>query len=60
MPQVRLVGVCDADPVVAGAIAQQYDCAAYATPADLLTAHPDWSRRRWPSRPCTTCRRPSR
>ena len=41
MPQVRLVGVCDADPVVAEAVAQQYDCAAYTTPADLLKAHPD-------------------
>ena len=41
MPQVRLVGVCDADPVVAGAIAEQYECAAYATPQDLLRAHPD-------------------
>ena len=40
MPQVRLVGVCDADPVVAEAVAQQYDCAAYTTPADLLKAHP--------------------
>src|SRR5690349_4244632 len=41
MPQVQLVGVCDADHAVADAVAQQYGCSAYATPDELLKANPN-------------------
>jgi predicted dehydrogenase len=41
MPQVRLVGVVDADPVVGQATAEQYDTRAFATVAELLAAVPD-------------------
>jgi predicted dehydrogenase len=41
MPQVRLVGVCDADPDVANAVAQRFNCKPYTHVNDLLKAHPD-------------------
>jgi predicted dehydrogenase len=41
MPQVRLVGVCDADAGVAAAVADQYDCKPYASASDLLAEHPE-------------------
>jgi predicted dehydrogenase len=40
MPQVKLVGVCDADAAVAAAVADQYDCKPYASANDLLAEHP--------------------
>ncbi|QOV88519.1 Gfo/Idh/MocA family protein [Humisphaera borealis] len=41
MPQVKLVGVCDADSGVAEAVAQQYNCGAFKNPQDLLAANPN-------------------
>lgn len=40
MAGVRLAGVCDADPVVAEAVASQYDCKAYTSVQQLLADNP--------------------
>lgn len=40
MPQVHLVGVCDADADTRNAVAEQYGCAAYASPQELLKNQP--------------------
>ena len=36
MPQVKLVGVCDADPAAAVATAKEYDCQAFSDLEELL------------------------
>lgn len=40
MPQVQLVGVCDADKDVAAAVAEQYNCRPYTTVEALLADNP--------------------
>jgi predicted dehydrogenase len=40
MPQVRLVGVVDADRDIAAAAAEQYNTTPYTSVADLLAVHP--------------------